>query len=376
MSNIHTVDELKKKHQQEYQFQGKPRTIAASSQPKTTQNTNQPYEFKGRARRLDGTYVDPEPEPEEKKETKKKEKQKTPNVTPIDDPYIVVQQQVSYDFLSHSLPKELHNDFWSWNLEDGNDISCGNVCLLSYCSCCVGPCCSENRKQDWKQILTKFTLYCMIAQIVMYIITLCNTSSLNWMLEPSVQSVVDYGAISSQRIQHDYELWRVITYMFLHGSWIHLLFNSLAQFSFCLIMEKNWGIIRYVVIYFCTGIIGGLFSSMWSSNKVAVGASCAIFGTMGTYLSLIVIYWTQLQKTAKVSMTVFLVMIPVMFICVSFLPNVDFAGHLGGILGGIAMGFLVFFNKSEQKLKYIFLAVGIVLIIICLAVPLSIIYTR
>ena len=189
----------------------------------------------------------------------------------------------------------------------------------------------------------------MIAQLIMYIVTLTDTPKLDWLLEPSVASVIKYGAVSTYKIRYDYEIWRVITYMFLHGSWIHILFNSLAQFTYCLGMEKAWGLLRYLIVYFATGIIGGLFSSMWSANKVSVGASCAIFGTMGVYCSLILIYWTQLAEVSKYSLGAWLIMLPILFIAVSFLPNVDYAGHLGGLLGGIAVGFLIFFGNRKTN---------------------------
>lgn len=370
MSNIHTLDEIKAKNalknQQQNQFIGRPHTIGKPAPKQETKN-----EFKGRGRRLDGSYVDPEPEPKEQKQSAPS----VPNVTPVGDEY-VVYQQLPMDFLGSGLPQELHNDFWSWNNLSQEDITCCNMCLLNYCPCCVGECCSENRKSDWKRIALTFTLYCMLAQLVMYIITLCDTQNINWELEPSISAVLKYGSISTYRIREDYQLWRLITYMFLHGSWFHILFNSMAQFTFCLAMEKSWGLLRYLIIYFATGIIGGLFSSMWSTNKISVGASCAIFGVMGAYCSLIMIYWSQLGEMFKSSLGMWLIMFPIMFICVSFLPNVDFAGHLGGALGGISVGMLVYWNRAEDKYKYWFLSAGIFLIIVCLVVPFSVIYTQ
>jgi rhomboid protease GluP len=164
--------------------------------------------------------------------------------------------------------------------------------------------------------------------------------------------------------------------MFLHGSWIHILFNSLSIVTFCLGVENSWGLLRYLIVYFSTGIIGGLFSSMWSSNKISVGASCAIFGVMGAYCALVIILWSQLDKMQKVSLTFWLIMFPVMFVCVSFLPNVDYAGHLGGVLGGLSVGFIIFWQKAEEKYRRWFLIIGIILVVLSLAIPLIVIYTR
>jgi CDP-diglyceride synthetase len=65
--------------------------------------------------------------------------------------------------------------------------------------------------------------------------------------------------------------------------------------------------------------------------------------------------------------------IPVMFIAVSFLPNVDWLGHLGGLIGGIAVGALVFIGKASEKKRMIFLLIGIGLIVAILVTCLCVI---
>jgi len=49
-------------------------------------------------------------------------------------------------------------------------------------------------------------------------------------------------------------LWQLFTYLFLHGSFAHLLFNMFALFSFGVSLEKLWGTKRFLIFYFITGI--------------------------------------------------------------------------------------------------------------------------
>jgi len=51
-----------------------------------------------------------------------------------------------------------------------------------------------------------------------------------------------------------FAFWQVITYLFLHGSFTHLLFNMFALFSFGIALESLWGTKRFLIFYFVSGI--------------------------------------------------------------------------------------------------------------------------
>lgn len=56
----------------------------------------------------------------------------------------------------------------------------------------------------------------------------------------------------------NFGLWQVVTYMFLHASFSHILFNMYALVSFGSILEREWGAARFLVFYFLCGIGAGL----------------------------------------------------------------------------------------------------------------------
>ncbi|TVQ02037.1 MAG: rhomboid family intramembrane serine protease [Balneolaceae bacterium] len=75
--------------------------------------------------------------------------------------------------------------------------------------------------------------------------------------------------------------WQLITYMFLHAGFGHVLFNLFALWIFGQGIENYWGTKRFTIYYFLTGI-GAALLHMWISGTGAptVGASGAVFGIL------------------------------------------------------------------------------------------------
>lgn len=73
--------------------------------------------------------------------------------------------------------------------------------------------------------------------------------------------------------------WTVITYMFLHAGWMHLLFNMIALFFFGPRVESRLGSRRFAILYFLSGVSGAALSTIFSSAWI-VGASAGVFGVM------------------------------------------------------------------------------------------------
>lgn len=59
-------------------------------------------------------------------------------------------------------------------------------------------------------------------------------------------------------------------------------------------LEKKWGTLKTVFIYFIAGIGGVLMSCLLYPEDISVGASGAILGLMGAFLAEIIIVWDQL----------------------------------------------------------------------------------
>jgi membrane associated rhomboid family serine protease len=80
----------------------------------------------------------------------------------------------------------------------------------------------------------------------------------------------------------------LVTYMFLHGGWLHIIFNLLFLWVFGDNIEDALGHLRYAVFFLLCGIAGGLaycFSDPTATSPL-IGASGAVAGVVGAYLIL------------------------------------------------------------------------------------------
>jgi membrane associated rhomboid family serine protease len=79
--------------------------------------------------------------------------------------------------------------------------------------------------------------------------------------------------------------WTLITYMFVHANWLHIVFNMLALFWFGPRVEERLGGRSFLTLYFVSGIAGGLLSLAFPSTRFVpiVGASGAIMGVGVAY---------------------------------------------------------------------------------------------
>jgi len=79
-------------------------------------------------------------------------------------------------------------------------------------------------------------------------------------------------------------LYQLFTYMFLHGSIGHLLFNMLALWMFGLTLEQTWGTRRFLKYYLLCGIGAGIcdvaVNATLGHNTSTIGASGAIYGLL------------------------------------------------------------------------------------------------
>lgn len=74
--------------------------------------------------------------------------------------------------------------------------------------------------------------------------------------------------------------WAIVTYMFLHGSVMHILFNMIALFFFGPRVETRLGSRRFITLYLLSGITGALLSALFAPYAAVIGASAAVFGVM------------------------------------------------------------------------------------------------
>ena len=158
-------------------------------------------------------------------------------------------------------------------------------------------------------------------------------------------TLVRYGANFSGLVRNG-ELYRLVTYMFLHAGIVHIGLNMYSLYIIGPRVEDFFGKWKYALIYFISGICGGLLSIGVTPNVVSVGASGAIFGLFGALIYFGYNYRGYIG--AMIRSQVVPIVIYNLFMGL-FIPGIDMWGHVGGLIGGILTANMV--GTIENK-KY------------------------
>jgi membrane associated rhomboid family serine protease len=99
-----------------------------------------------------------------------------------------------------------------------------------------------------------------------------------YLLQRSTPEIVYYGAyVPALVLQRP---WSIVSYMFLHGSFSHILFNMIGLFFFGTRVESRLGGTRFFWLYFLSGIAGAAAQTIFSFTSPMIGASAGVFGVM------------------------------------------------------------------------------------------------
>ena len=151
----------------------------------------------------------------------------------------------------------------------------------------------------------------------------------------------------NRNIVNGYEIWRLLTPLFIHYDPIHLFSNMIALLLFGATVENNCTIskIQFLVIYFLSGLIGNLFSLLLLPlDTISLGASGAIFGLIGVAFIII--------ATDYPPLLIFSLFYVGFFIITSFAPGINYWAHIFGILAGILFGYIFYVRKRKRRPSY------------------------
>lgn len=162
----------------------------------------------------------------------------------------------------------------------------------------------------------------------------------------STKTLVKFGAKVNFLIA-DGEFIRFFTPMFLHLSFYHLGFNCLAIYILGRDIEVIFGKKKFLLIYFFSGFVSTL-ASFLLNDSISAGASGAVFGLLGSHVFL---YFTFKEKYKRIYGNSFLILIGINLALGIIHQNIDNAGHLGGLIGGIIASYSLHVKSYNLNLK-------------------------
>ncbi len=154
------------------------------------------------------------------------------------------------------------------------------------------------------------------------------------------------------------EYWRLFTAAFLHGSFLHILFNMYVLWVLGPTLESLLGHVRFLSLYVIAAL-GGSVASFFFTNPstVSVGASGAIFGLMGA----LVVAGRRLRYDIKQVLILIGINVVIGFV----VPGIDWRAHLGGLLTGAAVAAVLAFAPKANRMWW--QVAGLVAIVALLA---------
>ena len=167
----------------------------------------------------------------------------------------------------------------------------------------------------------------------------------------SQESIIAAGALARDRVMQG-EWWRLLSATMLHGNAEHLVGNTVSLYILGMASEHAYGTRPMLLVYLASGVAGSLLSIAMGPGP-SVGASGAIFGLMGAVM---VLFWKHRHELLVRDKRIGVVIAAwAVFTIVTGLmvPMIDNAGHVGGLLGGIAAAWVIRPRILRRRVVYL-----------------------
>jgi len=165
----------------------------------------------------------------------------------------------------------------------------------------------------------------------------------------SPQFMESIFGLTYQCLVNEIKIWQIFTNMFLHGGWLHIIFNLIALWMFAGELEQIWGGPFFLKYYLYTGTGAGIFialmnfyiHSKYAISPVTIGASGAVYAILLAYG----MTWPDRKVLVYFLIPVKIKYLVIAFGLIEFFgtlssatgagTNISHIGHLGGLLSGL-----------------------------------------
>ncbi|MCB1197792.1 MAG: rhomboid family intramembrane serine protease [Bdellovibrionota bacterium] len=163
---------------------------------------------------------------------------------------------------------------------------------------------------------------------------------------------VPYGALivsilglHPQEVIAQYTVWQLLTFLFVHATFLHLLFNMLGLWWFGADLERVWGSKRFFRYFLFTGIGSGLVSLLM--QQPTIGASGSIYGLLFAFGMLYPNRVIYLYFVLPIRAKYFVLLFGLLELGALVFSRADGINHWAH-LGGLFFGFVWFFIDRNR----------------------------
>ena len=180
--------------------------------------------------------------------------------------------------------------------------------------------------------LTKGVKQLLIINVVIFVFT--------YLKVPFIENFVLFPIQSGY-----FQPYQLLSYMFLHSSITHIIFNMIGLLIFGPNIENKFGTSKFIKIYLIMGLISGLASIIFINNPV-VGASGAIWGIMMLFAlfnpnELLYIYFIIPVKAKFIIGAFFTIEL-----CLSIMGSSDGVAHIAHVAGALTGALFYLLNRN------------------------------
>ena len=240
-------------------------------------------------------------------------------------------------------------------------------------------------RQEYGYFAILFSVVQTIILIIMMVQCGVAPLQINPMVGPQPEALSYWGAKNGVLIIDDGEYWRLGTCMMLHAGVFHWIGNIHIQCELGVFFEREWGSVSWLIIYLTSAVGSSVLSTIFLPDSLSVGSSGAIMGLMGGKISEIFCRMCAPNRTREERvghamrkeqwgmMMCFVIIVMLL----SFVPFIDWAAHLGGLIVGMTVGLAIFsFQSHRPCLRILYFCTGVAFTVVYFAVSLWYMYDR
>jgi len=202
----------------------------------------------------------------------------------------------------------------------------------------------------WRKIMLTYTI--IIANFLVFVLTIFFHDTI----------IRELGFSSSYLSLSQFpQMYTIITSMFVHDGFLHILGNMLVFFFMGLAFEQRIGRKKFLIIYFLTGIVAALTQSLvnWGNPLLLIGASGAIFGILGAFaysyprdevVMPVPIGIMFIMRIKVIYATILFAIFETVVVIFSVQDSTAHFAHLGGLVSGVLLA-AVLIGKKAEKMK-------------------------